>query len=330
MGLITVMAKNNKTSRNGWKSYLLIVASISLLWLSTAMSDEQNYPVTYTVEWRGIDTARYVIQQADTMLNVMLRSNGFYALSRSLHRSYKHLVVRVDSLEQSYQHRDTVSLSVNTRNAVIASNQRYDLSGIKEVQSAQELLHLQLVERYSKRFAPSLDRVDYVFAPQYGLAGMPYLQPDSVVLYGSKASLDKITVLQALPATVANISKNGYHRIDIDPSAWQSYPDVYCAESYVNLYIPVQRFTEKSFDLPLHITGTDSTTRINLYPSRVELVAWVPINDYETYRPRDFRATVHYDATASDSDMMVRLEQYPGTVRIKNIEPKTVKFVAIK
>ncbi len=221
MGLVMVMAKSNKTSRSGWKSYLLIVASISLLWLSTAMSDEQNYSATYRVEWSGIDTARYVVLQADTTLHVMLRSNGFQAVSRSFHRSYKHLVIRVDSLEQSYHHRDTVSVSVNARNAIITSNQRHNISGIKEVQSNHELLRLQLVERHSKRYVPRLDKVDYVFAPQYGLAGVPHLRPDSVVLYGSKASLDKITVLQAMPTTVANISKSGYHRIDIDPAACQ-------------------------------------------------------------------------------------------------------------
>ncbi len=324
------MAKNNKSRRSGWKSYLLIVASISLLWLGNAMSDKQNYPVDYAVEWRGVDTARYVVVQADTTLQVMLRSNGFHALSRSMHRSYKHLVVPVDSVRQPYRHGDTVALSVNARNAVLASNQRHKLSGISEVHSDKEMLRLYLVERHSKKFMPRLDRVDYVFAPQYGLAGTPYLRPDSVVLYGSKASLDKINEVQALPATVANISKSGYHRIDLDPAAWQRYPDVHGGTAYVSLYIPVQQFTEKYFDLPLQVLGVDSTTRINLYPAQVRLAAWVPVGEFENLRARDFRATVRYDAADSDSVLAVRLEQYPGTVRVKNIVPNTVKYVVIK
>ncbi len=92
----------------------------------------------------------------------------------------------------------------------------------------------------------------------------------------------------------------------------------------------MQRFTEKSFDLPLQVVGADSTMRINLYPSHVKLVAWVPVNEFENYRPRDFHATVHYDATVSSNDMEVRIEQYPGTVRVKSIEPKNVKYVIIK
>ncbi len=330
MGFVANMAKTNKTARSGLKSYLLIVASISLLWVSTVMSDQQNYPMSYVVQWHGIDTARYVVLQADTLLHAMLRSNGYYALSRSLNHDIKYLQIPVDSMAQSNPNRDTFTISINARSAILANNQRSNLMGISEVQSEKEMLHIRLAERHRKSFVPRLDKVDYVFAPQFGLAGAPHLQPDSVVLYGSRKSLDKITQVQALPTTVANISKSGYYRLALDSAAWQQYSDVRCSDAAVSLYIPVQRFTEKTFEVPLQVVGTEGTMKMNLYPSSVQLSAWVPVNEYDNLRVRDFYATVCYDGTSSDSVLRVRLEQYPSSVRVKNIEPKMVKYVIIK
>lgn len=323
------MNKAWKARMEELKPFFLILLCTILVWMGAAMSDVQNYMVVYRVTWKGVDTARFAVTDADTSVQVMLQSSGFNALGRSLHKRYQNLVIDV-SHSMPPQHGASFAVTMDTRSTVMLSNQRYRLSGIRGVSSAKEHLQLRLAERHSKVFKPSLAGVEYTFVPQFGVDGQPQLRPDSIWLYGSEASLAKIAEVRAVPTVVANIGKSGYHRIDLDSSCWSKYRDVRPSSRHVDIFIPVQRFAEKTFSMPLQVLGIDSTVRINLYPPKVNLTVWVPTKDYAKLTDKDFKLAVRYSDTLVGNRLAVQTEVYPSTVRIKEIEPSNVRFVVIK
>lgn len=293
------------------------------------MSDVQNYPTVYHVKWTGVDTARFAVTEADTMVTVMLQSSGFSALSRCLHSRHQRLIIDA-SHSMPPQHGEAFVITMDTRSTVMLSIQRNQVGGIRGVSAAQERLQLHLAERHHKMFVPQLRGVEYTFVPQFGVDGEPVIKPDSVCLYGSAASLARISEVRAVPTVVANIGKSGYHRVDLDQNSWNKYCDVHASTDHVDIYIPVQRFTEKTFFMPLQVNGIDSTVRINLYPAQVKLTVWVPTKDYAKLTSKDFKLTVQYSDTLVGSRLAVQTDVYPSTVRIKEIEPSNVRFVVIK
>lgn len=323
------MANALKNKYEEWKPFFVVLVCTAIVWIGVAMSDVQNYTTTYYVKWVGVDTARYAIIQEDTTVQVILQSNGFSALGRSLHSHYQHLVVDVSN-SMPEQEDETFVVTTGTRSVVLLSNQRNNLSGIRGVSTDKEYLQLHLAERHHKAFAPVLTGVEYTFVSQFGLDGQPKIAPDSIYLYGSEASLSRIDEVHAVPTVVANIGKSDYHRVDLDKSCWSKYPDVHPSVNYVDIYIPVQRFTEKSFVLPIQVKGLDSNVRVNLYPPKVKLTVWVPTKDYARLKDDDFRLTVNYSDTVNSSQLDVNMEKYPSMVRLKKIVPDNIHFVIIK
>ena len=64
------------------RSVWIILALTAIVWLMAVMSEHNDYPVNVRVKWAGIDTARYVVTYADTLLPVTINSNCFLAMSR--------------------------------------------------------------------------------------------------------------------------------------------------------------------------------------------------------------------------------------------------------
>lgn len=324
------MAKSKLGERLGtMKPFLIVLVCTIAVWMGAAMSEEQDYPTTYHVEWRGLDTSRFVVVRADTAVDVVLRSNGFHALSRSLGEGYRHLVIDV-SKSMPAQHGSKFVIRMDTRYAVQRSNQRNDIGGISTVGSRREQLELVLAERRYKRFKPQLIGVAYNFAPQYGLGGDALVTPDSVTLYGSQESLDKITRVATMPIVIANIDHSGKHSIDLNPAIWQDFPDLYPSTEQVEVYIPVRRFAEKTIEMPVRVVGLDAPMKVKLYPDNVQVQMLVPTDDYSTIRTSDFQVLASYSDTLRNGSMRVRLARFPSYARIVSVSPHEVRFVVIK
>lgn len=324
------MTKSKFRERLGkTKPFLVVLICTIAVWMGAAMSEEQNYSTTYHVEWRGLDTSRFVIAQADTTVDVILRSNGFHALSRSLDERYQHLIIDV-SKSMPEQHGNKFAIRMDTRYVVQRSNQRNDVGGISTVSSKRDQLELVLAERHYKMFKPQLRGVEYSFAPQYGVGGEALVMPDSVVLYGSQKSLDKIDEITTLPTVIANIDRSGKHSIDLNPASWQRYPDVYPSTDHVEIYIPVRRFAEKTIDVPVKVVDLNTSMKVKLYPDNVQVQLLASTDDYSTMNANDFQALAHYSDTLKNGVMQVKLARFPSSARIISVSPSEVRFVIIK
>lgn len=324
------MAKKTPRERvDAMRPFLIVLICTFAVWMGAAMSEEQNYTSVYEVEWSGIDTSRFVIAYADTSVEVVLRSNGFNALRRSMDDQYQHLVIDV-LRSMPEQHGGKFVIRMDTRYMVQHSNQRHNVGGISSVSSKRDRLKLVLAERHFKTFKPRLKGVEYHFAPQFGVGGEPHVTPDSVMLYGSQESLDKVAELTTRSTVIANIDRSGRHRIELDSTCWQRYPDLRPSTDHVDIYVPVRRFVKKTFKVPLRVVGVESGMKVKLYPDKVQVTLLASTDDYATTHTSDIHAQVQYSDTLEDGIMQVRLAQFPSTVRIQSIEPQQVRFVVIK
>ena len=75
------------------RSFWIILALTAIVWLMAVMSEHNDYPVNVRVKWAGIDTARYVVTYADTLLPLTIKSNCFLAIAR--YNTVKHKAFRI-------------------------------------------------------------------------------------------------------------------------------------------------------------------------------------------------------------------------------------------
>lgn len=301
------------------RSFWIILLFTAVVWVIATMSEHSDYPVTLRVEWTGFDTSRYVVTYADTAIAVTINSNCFNARSR--YRAAQ---------RQSYR------IAVNGDTAIRVTTALLDdmvtqlgFSGCHGIATTADQLRLRLAERQRKAFVPQLQGVQFHFADQYGLSGTPRLEPDTVWLYGDSASLAKIDHLTTLPSEIYGISDSGYCPLLLD-TLWRSNPNLRCSHDTLRLFIPVERYVEKSISVPVTFRCTDQQVRVHLYPERVEVSLWVSKTNYAKLYDDMVEAVVEYDPDAPESVLPVRITRFPSFARVKQVSPSTLQYVIIK
>lgn len=280
------------------------------------MSETDEYPMRVRVEMTGYDTVRYAVVQVDTSLDLQVRMSGFNAFLHSIDRHEPH--VRVPLAEEQ------TAVAVHG----ISEQLRESILGAKQVTSATDTLRIVLSERSHRVYHPRIDRVKFSFVEQYGLYGEPQVNPATVVLYGPAEVLEAIDELSAVPADIRNIKSSSSFRIPLEP-VWEQYADVHPSCKEIELYLPVEPYVEKVYNVPIQVEDADTTVDLRLYPSQASVRVWVAQRDMQ--REPDFAVTVNYrDALAHDGRAVPHLSQFPAYVRLRNVEPQEVQCVVIK
>lgn len=306
----------SSTRRHNVIVYLLTLFLTAILWLVILLSDHNTYPVRVSISWQGFDTVSNVVVQADSVLTLDIVSNGFSAFSRNRQSRRQVVVIHTTG--------DTL---IKTADCVDSIVRQMDFSGIHGVTCRQESIRLRLKHRYYKKFVPQLRGLDVTFAEAYGLYGDIIVSPDTVKLYGSKESLEKIHELYTLPMELKNIQGSKTYKVPLSP-VWKQYPDVRVASKMVDVSINAERYAEKTFKLPLAVEGGDTSVRVKLYPETVEVDVWISERDYSKISDDMFQAKVVYDTSMLQWGVV--LSQFPGYARVKTIRPETVQYVVIK
>lgn len=301
------------------KQFLAILTITALVWLMVSMSETSEYPCTVRVEYEGYDDVRYSLLQADTVLQLQLQCSGYDVFLRSLKGETPTLKVKMPG---TGLHR---SVSV----ASIGGEIKEQLGGgIVKFSSQKDSLRIVLAARSFRTFRPQLDDVQFSFAEQCGLYGEPVVSPAEIVLYGPEEILDKIPSVKAKKQKIDNIAASSTIELELDP-VWRSLGDVRASDNKISVYLPVERYVEREFRIPVQVEDADTNVRIRIYPENVTVRAWVPASNI-SHNP-ELKVVVNYaDVLAENKSVQLRLVEYPSYLRPHTIVPNQVQCIVIK
>lgn len=309
------------------KSFLFCLFFTVVLWLAQTMSDTYVYERIYPIKFTGYNTQKYSLVMCDTLLPVSVKSTGFQYLYGMLERKK---TINFDISESNYY--------ISDGNFVYALPMRDNKDEVKEQISflhQKELgflidtAKIVLTPRTIKKVKPVLKDVIFSFAPQYALYGEASLHPDSIEVYGSEASLKDIDCVETKAQTISNINKSGMYVLELDNSK-NKHLDVTMATETLNIYLPVEKYTETTVTLPLKFVSADTTVQARLYPENIELVVDVALKDYKNINSTMFEVEVNYDENTDKQTLPVIVSKFPSVVKIRKINPQQVQYVIIK
>ncbi len=321
---------DNKETKGLWqrirqsRAFFFSLIAISAIWLVSAMSEQKTFREQYRLALDGIDYNRYAVTSADSTLVVDITSNGFNALRRSVR---KNKTIHVSVAKQIEGQNDNVKVSLDTEEIVDIVRNQIDNQGVSAFKIVNSTISLAMALRESKAFVPNIDNVEFLFDGMNGLCGEPRLMPDTVFLYGSHASLEKVDELRAQPQTLKHIRMSGKYRVRLEP-IWEKYPELHPSTESIDIYLPVETFIEKTISLPVSFSA-DNVKRVQLYPSTVTVKCLVPRKLYANIAADDFAVTAK-PANDSSSYLVPVVTQFPSYVRIKSISPERVQYIIIK
>lgn len=317
------------------KHFLAILGLTALVWLAVAMSEYHEYPLHVKVEMKGYDTDRYAVLSADTALAISLEFSGFNAFWLGVRNKEVKLSLDMHSeLVHKYSRwrdgRQELCRTVAVDDLDEMLREQLDGYGIRNLNSSRDSLQLLLVERSHKVLRPSIDSLSFSFADGYGLYGEPIVSPREVTLYGTEEALAQINELNVKPLNITGIDGSRRYRLVLEP-VWKEFGDVYVSSEYLTLTLPVERFVEREYSLPVTVEGADTTVNLRIYPDHVNVRVWVAQKDIPSVSADRFLLVANYrDILNGSQRLKLRLARFPEGVRIRSFSSDEVQYVIIK
>ena len=155
-------------------------------------------------------------------------------------------------------------------------------------------------------------------ADEYQPVGKPTLSRSKVKIYGDEKRLNAIDTLFTEHQELTNLSDTTQVRLALAiPKGMRAEADS------VTLTVIAERFTEKKFVLPIHVTGVPEGRRIRLFPHEAEVNVRVGMSHFAQVQASDIKAVCAYSPEREDKlDVELRYSNpyitaawaYPGVV----------------
>lgn len=190
-----------------------------------------------------------------------------------------------------------------------------------------EVIELTFIDRYSKLIAIKVNH-DIQFKDQFRLASKEIIFfPDSIMVYGKQSCLDTIRYLSTELLDLKDVHKTKEYSL--------SLKDVNCADynknQKISTEVRVEKFAEKSIEVPITVLNLPKEYSLRLLPSKVNLKVSAPVDKFELISSDLFSARIDYNKILpSEKNLSFELVSSAEFITIHWQDPKSVEYILIR
>ena len=301
-------------------TFLVFVAISATLWLFVKLSEVYTTQTVFRLRIDGVPTNMWLSTPEQTA-KLSLTTDGFHTLRYKMMREHKRVVsLPLGEVPYRLENGNTYSFSslyVTERVAELLNVNAADLT----MNDAKVYFNMDPLK---SKLVPVELLSDIHTQRQYGVYGIPVLEPSSVTVYGPEEIIDTLKYVQTTLLNKSNVSENITEAVPLNLWEGQIHSDV----KSVNATVQVEKFTEADVMVPI---AQPEPTRLRFFPEAVTVKCLIAIKDYPNLSSDLFRADV--DKTQLD-DLQpllgVRLTVWPQFVQVLNTTPEKVEYLIVQ
>ncbi len=297
-----------------------------LFWFLTALNkDDYVTSISYPVFFSQFPEDKVLVNDIPDRLELTVNASGFTLLSFQLKSRLTPITFAVNSFSPNRFKNDPNSLYILTSNA------KDDIA--RQLSSEIDILDIKpdslifiFADRIKKQ-VPVVPSLDLRFEQQFMQVGPYILEPDSVTISGPEVIVDSILAVETETFRKLSINESfnqelsllSVNKIDINPvEIW--------------LKVPVEKFTEASFKIPIEVVNLPDSLILRTFPGKVNITCQVGLSAYESLNEHLFRAVIDYGDVGSmlGSKLQVNLVKIPDYIQAVNYSPTSVEYILEK
>ena len=306
--------KQNIKKRN-YKAFIFILFFTMLIWLFVQMSKSYDDSISLSITLKEVPE-NIIIENPVHSLEVDIQQTGFKILSMSLFNSSMDIHFnQLDSLNNRFiyvteKHRKQISKSLNLKP--------------RDIQMSMDSLvykHFRLATKTLK-VKPNF-KVD--FAIGYDSTATFSFEPQFVKVSGNDSILNTIEHIYTKPKDFKKVSDTLQGSIGIQTidSVSINYFD-----TEVDYFIPVSKFTEGSFEIPIEVSQTGTNQDIVIFPKTVNVNFKTSLANFERIDESGFKVVAKY--IPSEDFMILELVEQPKWVKNITLDSFKVDYLIKK
>lgn len=328
------MAENNTTERvdPGRKtpflnrrvsSFVVCILLAALFWLLNALSKEYTITLRMPVKYLNLPEKRLVAVDLPDSVNVKVIGSGFTLLSYKWASS-------IDPIELDASHARNLgggdfALATHSRSDVLSGTLGH---GLQIVSILPDTIVMSFEGRSEKR-VPVRPRVTVQCAPSFRLGDSITTNPRTVVVSGAEALVKRIAYVETESKIYNGLDKPVNEMVKLVLPGDLSQVTILPAQ--VNLNVPVGKYTEIRFSIPVEPINVPANVVVKTFPDKVDVVFLVAVEDVAAIHEDMFRVVIDYSKVDPKSNTL-QCQFVKQPVNIKNLrtDPQRVEYLIRK
>lgn len=299
--------------------FLMCAISSLVVWFLFSLSNTYTYMIDRPIAFKGFSEKNPINFIHPEKFNIRIKGSGWNLISMRMGLQTDSLQLDMTGISLRDDH---FLLSSHLKDLNVNLPEEVSLTGI-----FPDTIYFNRDVYSRKKVAVALD-TNILFKKQFFYGKDIQINPDSVWVTGTPQAINSIDEIRTKKIQYKNIDRDIALTTDL---VIPKIP-VQISPQQVNVYIPVEQFTENTVTLPIKVNGNKLNLQVNTYPSLIKVTYLVPMSEYDSVKPDFFEASVNINQWVKQkiSILPVSIDRVPDYVRITNISPSKVDFLVKK
>ncbi len=291
-------------------------------WFLAALSKEYSTFLKVPLEYTELPD-EYILTEAPVAeIEIQVYGNGFnlfgeqYKLNRNpIQVELGEFLKKKNSLQAISTERFADQIKQQLRNGL--ELEKIYLDSIRFTTKLQEIKEI-----------PVEAKTNLSFEAGYRQFGEIEINPKTIKVIGPKDLIDQLKTVATKTIELSNLKKTakGTYQLDIE----SENELLEFKPNEVEVTIPVEKFTEKVFELPITIVAKKFKKEIRTFPEQVKVIFNVPISRFDELNEVKLKAIVNMDEyDPTKKKLLVEIIGAPEDLELVRIEPDKVEYIIL-
>lgn len=296
--------------------FLFFLFIAGAFWLLQTLNNDYEAELSIPVRMRGVPNNVVMTSEPPSELRVKVKDKGTVLLNYMLGKSFYPVNLDFNDYAKS-----------NSHVRIFASE--FEKKILSQLNASTRLLSIKpdtLEYIYStgkSKLVPVRLQGRVAAARQYYISDTLY-SPDSVLVYAPKKILDTMTVAYTERLQMEGIVDTLKRRVALAPVKGAKF-----VPRAIDLTFPVDVYTEKTVEVPVHGINFPADKLLRTFPSKVKITFQVGLGRFRDIKASNFVLNVSYEELIKlgSDKYTVKLKSLPAGVSNVRIVPAQVDFL---
>lgn len=315
-----IKEKVERKNKRSVFTFLIFLAISTAAWLLVKLSENYTTQTTFHLQFVEVPADQW-ISSPEQLVKMSLTTDGFHTLRYKMIREQKRVVV-IDLNEVPFRQESGSTYSFSSQYVAEKVADRLDISPSDVVVNDSKIYFG--LEQLKAKVVPVVLRSDVKTQRQYGVYGIPVLEPASVTVFGPNEVIDTVHSVHTEVLSKSNVNESFSETVSLDLLDGKIQSNI----NSVQVDVEVEKFTEWDIEVPIRI---DDSLKVRFFPETMTVKCLVAMKDYATVTPEDFSVAVDVQQLLSMQPLLdVRLASWPKTIQVLNTRPDKVEYLIVQ
>ena len=314
---------NTKTERQNERSvltFLIFLALSTAAWFLVKLSEDYTTQTTFGLQFEEVPADKW-ISSGDQSVKMSLMIDGFHTLRYKMIREPNRFVaISLEEVPYRLENGNTYSISSQYVAEKVAERIGISASDI----TMNETKVYFTMDALKSKVVPVELLSDVKTQQQYGIYGIPMLDPSSVTIYGPQEVIDTVKSVKTELLSRANVNQGFTETLVLNLLDGQIRSNT----TEVNVSVQVEKYTETDIEVPIKVTDS---LKLRFFPETMTMRCLVAIKDYPSIKPDQFSVAIDRQQLKAMQPLLdVRLAAWPQYVQILSTHPDKVEYLIVQ